>query len=87
MRYRRIVFQIWEILFLVEAFLQFMIQWRQTLAWINPLLVGLGVATISQSTRGACGGEGETLRHRRRRSGFGVITAALLLLCYRLTRF
>ena len=87
MRYKRVVFQIWEILFLAEALLQFVIQWRQGLAWINPLLVGVGFATITRSTRGHSENEGETLCHRRRRYGFGVITGALLLLCYRLSRF
>ena len=87
MRHKRIVLQIWEILFLTEALLQFVLQWRQGLAWLDPLLVGVGFATISRSTRRPGQGEGEEICHRRRLYGFGAITAAILLLCYRLTRF
>jgi hypothetical protein len=72
MRYKRIAFGIWEGLFLAEAGLLFLTQWQHALAWLNPLLVGIGFHSMSRS---------------RRVYGRGAITAAILLLCYRLTRF
>ncbi len=72
MRSRQIVFRIWEGLFLAEAGLLFLAQSQHALAWLNPLLVGIGFHSMSQS---------------RRAYGRGAITAAILLLGYRLTRF
>lgn len=72
MRHKRIVFRICEALFLAEAGLLFLLQWEHALAWLNPLLVGIGFHSISHS-RSVC--------------GRGAITAAVLLLGYRLTRY
>ena len=72
MRYQRIAFRIWEGLFLAEAGLIFLVQSQHALAWLNPLLVGIGFHSMSHSRRGY---------------GRGAITAAILLLGYRLSRF
>ena len=72
MRYKRIALRIWEGLFLAEAGLLFLVQWHQALAWLNPLLIGIGFHSMS---------------HSRRVYGRGAITAAILLLGYRLTRY
>jgi hypothetical protein len=72
MGFKRIAFRIWEGLFLAEAGLLFLTQWQHALAWLNPLLVGIGFHSMS---------------HSRRAYGRGAITAAILLLGYRLTRF
>jgi hypothetical protein len=72
MQYKRIAFQIWETLFLAEAGLLFLAQWQQALSWLNPLLVGIGFHSMSRS---------------RWSYGRGALTAAILLLGYRLTRF
>ena len=87
MPHKRIVFVVWEILFLAEALLQFLLQWRQGLAWLNPLLVSVGFAAISNSTCRPGPRDAVKLSDRQRRYGFGFITAAILLLGYRLTRF
>jgi hypothetical protein len=72
MRYKRIAFRIWEGLFLAEAGLLFLAQSQHALAWLNPLLVGIGCHSMS---------------HSRRAYGRGAITAGILMLGYRLTRF
>ena len=51
MRYKRIAFRIWETLFLAEAGLLFVAQWQHALAWLNPLLVGIGFHSMSRSRR------------------------------------
>ncbi len=72
MQHKRIAIQICEALFLAEAGLLFLLQWEHALAWLNPLLVGIGFHSMSHSRRG----------YSR-----GAITAAILLLGYRLTRY
>jgi hypothetical protein len=72
MRYKRIAFRVCEALFLAEAGLLFLVQWQQALSWLNPLLFGIGFHSMS---------------HSRRVYGRGAITAAILLLGYRLTRY
>lgn len=72
MRYKRIAFRIWETLFLAEAGLLFVAQWQHSLAWLNPLLVAIGFHSMSRS---------------RWLYGRSAITAAILLLGYRLSRY
>ncbi len=77
MRYQRLSARLLELLFIAEAVLQFAIQWRQFLAWLNPLLLGIGFASLARLP----------MRQEDGRLGVGAITVGVLLLCYRLTRF
>jgi hypothetical protein len=77
MRYQRLTARLLELMFIAEALLQFAIQWRQFLAWMNPLLLGIGFASLARLPA----------RPDNRRVGVGAITVGVLLLCYRLTRF
>ena len=72
-------------LFLIEAALYLFVEWSHCLAWLNPLLLGMGLLELATPVGGSANPGGEKPSGRRV-SGIVMIVCSFVLLGFRLTR-
>lgn len=81
----QVALQACGLVFLVEAAMHFFMEWSRCLAWLDPLLLGVGLLALgTPAVSPAAPGDGGP--SARRVSGIAMIVGSFVLLCFRLAR-